>query len=170
MGTMPRERPARRRLFRRSSPGFTFLELVVVTAIMMIMATAALPLARVSMKRQKEAELRRSLREMRQAMDTFKLWADRRQIAASDLVFGCDNYPASLEVLVNGVLLANDATGNRKKFLRRIPIDPMTGSTDWGKRSYMDNPDAKVWGGQCVFDVYSKYEGTALDGSKYRDW
>jgi general secretion pathway protein G len=122
------------------------------------------------MKRQKEVELKRLLREVRQAIDTFKLWADRGALAQSELTFGCDNYPASLDVLVNGALLANDATGNRKKFLRRVPVDPMTASTDWGKRSYQDPPDSKVWGGQCVFDIFSKFEGTALDGSKYKDW
>jgi general secretion pathway protein G len=156
--------------FRKTSKGFTFLELIIVTAIMMVLASAALPLTRVSMKRQREAELRRNLREVRAAVDTFKLWADRGQIAQSELQFGSDNYPTSLDVLVNGVLRANDASGSRKKFLRKIPIDPMTGTTDWGKRSYQDAPDAKVWGGQNVFDIYTKYEGTALDGSKYRDW
>ena len=157
--------------FRKSSSGgFTFIELVVVTAIMMIMAGGALPIIRVSMKRQKEAELKRTLRDVRQAIDVFKLWGDQGALAASELTFGCENYPASLDVLVNGALLANDATGNRKKFLRRIPIDPMTGSSDWGKRSYQDTPESKVWGGQCVFDIYSKAEGTALDGSKYKDW
>jgi general secretion pathway protein G len=156
--------------FRKTSKGFTFLELIIVTAIMMVLASAALPLTRVSMKRQREAELRRNLREVRAAVDTFKLWGDRGQIAQSELQFGSDNYPTSLDVLVNGVLRANDASGSRKKFLRKIPIDPMTGTTDWGKRSYQDAPDAKVWGGQNVFDIYTKYEGTALDGSKYRDW
>jgi general secretion pathway protein G len=157
--------------FRKSSDnGFSFVELVVVTAIMMILAGGALPIVRVSMKRQKEAELKRILRDTRQAIDVFKTWADRGALAQSELTFGCENYPSSFDVLVNGALLANDATGNRKKFLRRIPVDPMTGSTDWGKRSYMDSPESKVWGGQCVFDIYSKSEGVALDGSKYKDW
>jgi general secretion pathway protein G len=152
------------------SDGFTFLELVVVTAIMMILASAALPLARVSMKRQREIDYRHNLREIRDAIDQFKNWADSGAIAQSELTFGSENYPTSLEVLVDGVLLANDATGKRKKFLRRIPIDPLTGTTDWGKRSYQDAPDSKVWGGQNVFDVYTKFDGVALDGSKYKDW
>lgn len=150
--------------------GFTFLELIVVTAIMMILASAALPIARVSMKRQRETDYRRNLREIRNAIDLFKDFADRNLLAQSELTVGCDNYPANLEILVDGALLANNATGARKKFLRRIPVDPLTGSTDWGKRAYMDAPDSKVWGGQCVYDVYSKYEGKALDGSKYKDW
>jgi general secretion pathway protein G len=158
------------RWFRRSSPGFTFVELIVVTAIMMVLASAALPLARVSMKRQRETDLRRSLREIRTAIDSFKDYADRQALAQSELTVGCENYPATLDILVEGALLANDATGKRKKFLRKIPVDPMTGSTDWGKRSYQDAPDSKVWGGQCVYDVYTKVDGKALDGSKYRDW
>ena len=84
--------------------------------------------------------------------------------------FGSENYPASLDVLVEGVAVANDTTGRKLKFLRRIPIDPMTGRAEWGMRSYQDNPDSKVWGGQSVYDVYSKSEGIALDGTKYRDW
>lgn len=158
------------RWYRTSSDGFTFLELIVVTAIMMVLASAALPLTRVAMKREREAELRRDLREIRTAIDQFKDWADRGQIAQTELTVGSENYPASLDVLVEGALLANDATGKRKKFLRRVPIDPMTGTTDWGKRSYQDAPDAKVWGGQNVYDVYSKYDGKALDGTKYKDW
>lgn len=156
--------------FRRSSQGYTFVEIVVVTAIMMILASAALPLARVSMKRQREAELRRALREVRTAIDSFKDWADAGRISQTELQFGSENYPASLDVLVQGVTLANDASGNRKKFLRRVPVDPMTGSTDWGKRSYQDSPDSRVWGGQNVYDIYSKFDGIALDGSKYKDW
>ena len=156
--------------FRSSSPGYTFVEIIVVSAIMMILASAALPLARVSMKRQREAELRHTLREVRTAIDQFKTWADAGRIAQTELQFGSENYPTSLEQLVQGVTLANDASGNRKKFLRRIPIDPMTGSTDWGKRSYQDRPDSKVWGGQSVYDIYSKFDGIALDGSKYKDW
>ena len=158
------------RWHRRSSRGFTFLELIVVTAVMMILASAALPLARVSMKRQREAELHRILREVRTAIDLFKTYCDGQQLAQSEVVFGAECYPTSLDTLVQGALLANDATGKRKKFLRRIPVDPLTGSTDWGKRSYQDAPDTKVWGGQNVFDIYTKFEGKALDGSKYRDW
>jgi general secretion pathway protein G len=157
--------------FRRSSSnGFTFVELVVATAVMMILASAALPLARVSMRRTKEMELHRNLREIRAAIDKFKDNADIGKIAQSELQFGSDNYPPSLDVLVNGVAVANDATGKKMKFLRRIPIDPITGTTDWGLRAYQDAPDAKVWGGSSVFDVYSKAEGIGLDGTKYRTW
>ena len=158
------------RWFRKSSDGFSFVEIIVVTAIMGILATAALPIARVSMRRQREVDARRTIREIRTAIDQFKDWADRGLIAQSELQFGSENYPSSLDVLVDGVLLANDATGRKKKFLRRIPMDPLTGSTDWGKRSYQDATDSKVWGGQNVFDVYTKAEGRALDGSKYKDW
>jgi general secretion pathway protein G len=159
------------RRFRQSAAeGFTFLELIVVTAIMMILASAALPIARVSMKRQREADLRYNMREIRKAIDLFKDYADRQFLASTELSSGCENYPPSLEILVDGAMLANDATGKKKKFLRRIPLDPLTGSTDWGKRSYADAPDSKVWGGGCVFDIYTKYEGKALDGSKYKDW
>lgn len=158
------------RRLRKQDAGFSFIEIIIVTAIMAVLASAALPIARVSMRRAKEAECRRNLREMRAAIDQFKAWADQQLIAASEVPFGSEGYPASLEVLVDGVLLANDASGRKKKFLRRIPIDPLTGSTDWGKRAYQDPPDSKVWGGQNVFDVYTKAEGTALDGTKYKDW
>ena len=158
------------RHFRKSSDGFTFIELVVATAVIAILASAALPLARVSIKRQREAQLRYNLREMREAIDSFKDWADSQALAASEVQFGSEGYPPSLDVLVEGVALANDATGRKKKFLRRIPIDPMTGHAEWGLRAYTDPPDAKVWGGGSVYDVYSKSGGIALDGTKYRDW
>ena len=156
--------------FRKSAKGFTFVEIVVVSAIMGILATAALPIVRVSMKRQREAELRRTLREVRTAIDSFKDWADRGLLAQTELSFGSENYPTSLEQLVDGVLLANDASGRKKKFLRRVPIDPLTGTTDWGKRTYQDNTDSKVWGGSNIYDIYTKFNGKALDGTKYRDW
>jgi general secretion pathway protein G len=154
----------------RSSPGYTFIELIIATAVIMVLASAALPLARVSMRRQKEVELRRSLREMRTAIDDFKRWADAQRISTIDVNIGSENYPPSLEILVEGVPFANDPSGRKKKFLRRIPIDPMTGAADWGLRAYTDSPDAKVWGGQSVFDVYSKAQGRGLDGTLYRDW
>ena len=158
------------RWFHKSSAGFSFVEIVVVTAIMGILATAALPLARVSIRRQKEADCRRELRNIRAAIDLFRDMAERGQLAQSEVQYGNEFYPSSLEQLVDGALLANDATGRKKKFLRRIPLDPLTGTTEWGKRSYQDNADARVWGGQNVFDVYTKAEGRALDGTKYRDW
>jgi general secretion pathway protein G len=157
-------------MLSRSSSGFTFIELLVATAVMIILASAALPIVRASVQRQREVELKRALRDMREAIDTFKDWADSGRIAASELQFGAENYPPSLQVLVEGVTLANDASGNRKKFLRRIPMDPMTNSTDWGMRSYTDSPESRVWGGTSVFDVYTKHQGTALNGTKYKDW
>ena len=160
----------RRADVRRCQRGFTFVELLVVSTLLLILASAAMPLARVTMQRQREAELRRALREMRTAIDKFKDAADMGQIGATDLKAGSENYPEDLDVLVEGVSVVGDATGRKLKFLRRIPIDPMTNSSDWGKRSYQDRPDSTSWGGQNVFDVYTKSTGTALDGTKYRDW
>ena len=155
---------------RRGDAGFTFVELVVCTAILMVLASAAIPLARVSIRRQKEYETHRLLREMRTAIDKFKDYADNGIIASTELQFGAENYPQSLQQLVDGVARANDASGRKIKLLRRIPIDPLTGKADWGMRSYQDEADSKVWGGQNVYDVYTKAEGKGLDGTKYRDW
>ncbi len=155
---------------RRSSPGFTFIELIVATAVLMILASAALPIARVSMRRQNEADLRRVLREMRLAIDQYKDYADNNLLGITETRIGTEGYPPSLEVLVDGVVMANDATGRKKKFLRRVPIDPITGRAEWGLRSYTDAPTATAWGGMTVYDVYSKAEGRGLDGSRYRDW
>jgi general secretion pathway protein G len=136
----------------------------------MILASAIMPLARVTATRSREAELRRSLREIRTAIDKYKDAADLGQIGSLDLKVGSENYPPDLQTLVNGVTKANDATGVKLKFLRRIPTDPMTHSTDWGLRSYSDRPDSTSWGGSNVFDVYTKSEGKGLDGTKYKDW
>ena len=154
----------------RATPGYTFIELIIVTALVMILASAALPLARVTSTRTREAELRRSLREMRTAIDKFKDAADLGQISPLELEPGNENYPPDLETLVDGVAAANDATGRKLKFLRRIPVDPMTHSTEWGLRSYQDNPDNTSWGGQNVFDVRTTFNATALDGTNYKDW
>jgi general secretion pathway protein G len=153
-----------------SSRGFTFIELLVVSTLLIILASAIMPMAKVTMQRQREGELRRSLREMRTAIDKFKDAADAGLIGAMDLKAGAEGYPADLETLVEGVSVVNDQSGRKLTFLRRIPIDPMTNSSDWGKRSYQDRADSTSWGGQNVFDVYTKSEGTALDGTKYRDW
>ncbi len=155
---------------RARSDGYSFIELLVVTVIVLILASAVMPLTRVTMQRQKEIELRRTLRELRTAIDRFKDAADLQQIAAQDLKAGAEGYPEKLEVLVEGVRVTGDASGRKLKFLRKVPIDPMTGSTDWGLRSYQDDHDSTSWGGQNVFDVYTKSDGTALDGTKYRDW
>jgi general secretion pathway protein G len=155
---------------QRSEGGFTFIELLIVSTILIILASAVMPLAKVNSQRQKEAELRRALREMRTAIDRFKDSADAGMISAFDLKPGSENYPADLDTLVEGVAVVNDATGRKLKFLRRVPMDPFTGSTEWGLRSYQDRPDSRSWGGQNVYDIYTKADGTALDGSKYRDW
>ena len=154
----------------RASSGYTFVELLVVSAIIIILASAVMPLAKVTATRQREAELRRSLREMRTAIDKYKDAADLGQISALELKVGAEGYPPDLQTLVDGVSLTNDATGRKLKFLRRIPVDPMTGSVEWGLRSYQDDPDASRWGGQNVFDVFTTFDGKALDGTKYRDW
>jgi len=159
-----------RRGSRTSTRGYTFVELIIVTTIILILASAVQPLARVAIQRQKEAELHRVLREMRTAIDKFKDAADAQLIPPTELKLGSEGYPPTLETLVDGVSIANDASGRKLKFLRRVPIDPMTGSDEWGMRSYQDKPDATRWGGQNVYDVFSLAEGTALDGTKYRDW
>lgn len=159
-----------RRTLRAFDRGYTFVELIVVTTIVLILASAVQPLVRVTITRQKEAELRRTLREMRTAIDKYKDAADMQMIPPTELKFGAEGYPPTLETLVEGVSVANDATGRKLKFLRRVPTDPLTGSDEWGMRSYQDKPDATRWGGQNVYDVYSLSEGTALDGTKYRDW
>jgi general secretion pathway protein G len=160
----------RREFFRKAFGGFTFIELLVTVGVLMVLASAALPLARVTVKRQRESELRKALREMRTAIDRFKDMADTQIISPMEVSFGSENYPKSLTQLVEGVARNNDASGTKIKFLRRIPVDPMTGEAEWGMRSYQDRPDATVWGGQNVYDVYSKSTGVALDGTKYKDW
>jgi general secretion pathway protein G len=154
----------------RGSRGYSFVELLVVATIIIIMASAIMPLARVTATRTREAELRRALREIRTAIDKYKDAADLGQIGSLDIKVGSENYPADLQVLVDGVTAANDATGRKLKWLRRIPVDPMTRGTEWGLRSYQDKPDTTRWGGQNVFDVYTTFDGKALDGTKYRDW
>ena len=150
--------------------GYSFVELIVVTTIVLILASAVQPLVRVTITRTKEAELRRVLREMRTAIDKYKDAADLQMIPPTELKVGAEGYPPTLETLVDGVSVANDATGRKLKFLRRVPMDPITGSDEWGMRSYQDKPDVTRWGGQNVYDVFSLSEGTALDGTKYRDW
>jgi general secretion pathway protein G len=150
--------------------GFTFIELLVVSTILIVLASAVMPLARVTVQRQREIELRRALREMRTAIDKFKDAVDTGQIGSTDIKAGSEGYPPDLETLVEGVSVANDASGRKLKFLRRIPIDPMTNSTEWGLRSYQDRPDSTSWGGQNVYDVFTKAEGKALDGTNYKDW
>jgi general secretion pathway protein G len=150
--------------------GFSFVELLVVTTIILILASAVQPLAKVTIQRTREAELRRVLREMRTAIDKFKDAADAGMIPTTELKANSEGYPPDLETLVDGVSVANDASGRKLRFLRKIPPDPLTGDTEWGLRAYQDKPDSTSWGGQNVYDVYSKSQGTGLDGTKYRDW
>jgi general secretion pathway protein G len=154
----------------RGEGGYTFVELLVVSTIVLILASAIMPLARVTSTRIRESELHRALRELRTAIDKYKDAADLGNIGPLEIKVGSEGYPPDLQILVDGVPAANDATGRKLKFLRKIPVDPMTRSTDWGLRSYQDKPDATRWGGQNVFDVYTTYDGKALDGTKFRDW
>lgn len=152
------------RPIRRSTEhGLTLVELIVTVAILAILASAAIPIARFKVKREKERELRRDLWEMRDAIDHYKDAADK---GAFQTKLDSQGYPPDLETLVNGV----DVQGKKVKFLRRIPVDPMTGTADWGLRSMQDDPDSDSYGGQGVFDVHSKSTGTALDGTKYSGW
>jgi general secretion pathway protein G len=148
---------------QRTAQGFTLVELIVATAILAILATLAIPLFRVNVKREKERELRHALWEMRDAIDRYKDAADHGAFRTKVDSYG---YPPDLDTLVKG----EDVGGKRLKFLRRIPIDPMTGSTEWGLRAMQDDPDSDSWGGENVFDVYSKSAGTALDGTNYKGW
>jgi general secretion pathway protein G len=143
--------------------GFTLLELIIATAILVILSTMAVPLARLTITREKERQLRADLWEMRDAIDRYKDAADRGGFQTKA---DSQNYPPDLETLVKGV----DVNGKKIRFLRKIPVDPMTGTTEWGLRSMQDDPDSDSWGGQSVFDVYSKSTGTGLDGTKYKDW
>ncbi len=143
--------------------GLTFVELIVTVTILSILAMAALPVARFQVKRQNERELRRDLWMMRDAIDKYKDAADR---GAFRTKVDSQNYPPDLQTLVTGV----DVQGKKLKFLRRIPTDPMTGKAEWGMRSMQDDPDSDSYGGQSVFDVYSKSQGTALDGTRYSTW
>lgn len=143
--------------------GLTLVELIICVTIVSILATAALPVARFEVKRQKERELRRDLWEMRDAIDQYKDAYDRGGILHTVDSMG---YPPDLQTLVEGV----EVKDKKVRFLRAIPVDPMTNSTDWGLRSNQDDPDSDTWGGQNVFDVYTKSDGTALNGTKYNTW
>jgi general secretion pathway protein G len=147
----------------RGRQGFTVVELIVAMTILMILTAAAVPVVRVTVQRNRERDLRRALWEMRDAIDRYKDAADR---GAFQIKVDSQGYPPDLETLVKGV----DSNGKKMRFLRRIPEDPMTGKTDWGLRSMQDEPDSDSWGEQNVFDVYTKSEGTALDGTKYKTW
>jgi general secretion pathway protein G len=152
-----------RRRAAAGQAGLTLVELIVTVAILAILASAAVPLARFRAQRERERELRYDLWQMRDAIDHYKDAADRHAFIIKNDSGG---YPPDLETLVNGV----DAQGKKLKFLRRIPVDPMTGKAEWTLRSMQDEPNSDSWGGQNVFDVASKSQGKALDGTKYSDW
>lgn len=188
-----------RRNRRTIQAGMTLLELIIACGILLVLSSAALPLARVTVKRQREAELRRDLREMRDAIDRYKDAADKNLIR---IEVGSEGYPPDLETLMTGVTvsvggtsqvgisastLANlsgtaqvgaassnsssaSATPTKVRFLRKIPVDPMTGKAEWGLRAVQDDPDSHSWGGHNVFDVYSLSTDTAMDGTNYADW
>ena len=168
---------------RNNQQGFTLIEMIVTFTILAILAAVAIPLAKNSLKREKEIQLRRSLRTIRDAIDAYKKLADENRIEFED---NTEGYPPDLETLVKGVEVSAAAqpigTQQRRsgqtqrsdkkivKFLRRIPKDPMTNSYDWGLRSYQDDPDSTSWGGENVYDVYTKSFGEGLDGTKYTEW
>lgn len=151
---------------------FTFVELMASLAILLLLTTVALPMAQIQLQRAREVELRQNLRQIREAIDRYKDFSDRGMIQAKPETLG---YPPDLKTLVEGVELKGTATttttGTGKyKFLRRLPVDPVTDSSDWGMRSMQDDVDSRSWGGQDVYDVYSKSDATAMDGTKYSDW
>ena len=154
-----------RTLNRPNQAGFTLAELVMVAALLAMLAGMAMPVAKFTVKRRKEIELRLALRQMRTAIDEYKRLSDQGMIP---IKVGGEGYPESLDELVEGVEIVGQTT--KRKFLRRIPYDPFTKEQEWGLRSYQDEPDSTSWGGENVYDVYSLTEGTALDGTEYKDW
>jgi general secretion pathway protein G len=162
MMTRQRVQDASRNLGR----GFTLLELLAAMVILILLTTVALPVARVRVQRTRELELRRALRQIREAIDRYKDFSDRSMIPPTPDSFG---YPPDLDTLVDGVVLKGSSE-TKYKFLRRIPVDPMTGKADWGLRAMQDDPDSASWGGQNVFDVFTKSQGIALDGTPYATW
>jgi general secretion pathway protein G len=160
-------------LRKHDRPGFTLIEMIITLSLVAVLALAALPLGKMAVKRGNEIELQRALRLMREAIDAYKKLADEKKIEVEE---DTEGYPLTLEDLVKGVEVqekdAKGKAGAKKtvKFLRRIPKDPMTDSYDWGLRSYQDEFDSDVWGEENVYDVYTKSQAVALDGTKYTDW
>jgi len=148
---------------RRRQLGLTLIELIVAITILVILTGAAVPIARVRIRREKERELHQALWEMRDAIDRYKDAADR---GAFQVKLGTEGYPPDLDTLVEGV----DVGGKKVRFLRHVPVDPMTNKAEWGKRCMSDDPDSTSWCGSNVFDVFTQSTGTALDGTKYQDW
>lgn len=156
--------------FFTQKKGFTLTEMLVTVTILAILAAAVIPLAKTSVKREKEIELRRNLRMIREALDAYKKLVDEKKIESEE---DTEGYPPDLETLIKGVEFKGEEEESETKiikFLRRIPKDPMTNSYEWGLRSYQDDPDSEDWGGENVYDVYTKSQATALDGTKYKDW
>jgi general secretion pathway protein G len=151
---------------RSTGRAFTLVELIAAITILLLLTAVALPMARVQVQRTHEVELRRALRDLRQAIDRYKDFSDRGMIPTKANTFG---YPPDLQTLLDGVPLKGASTA-KYKFLRRIPVDPFTGNADWGLRAMQDDPDSRSWSGDNVFDVYSKSQGTGLDGTRYADW
>lgn len=162
----PRRAPWQHRRRPSSQLGMTLLELIIACGILVVLASVAIPLARVAVEERKETELRQDLREMRTAIDRYKDDADKNLIQVQA---GTEGYPPDLQTLVDGVQLSG-AQDQKVRYLRKIPTDPFTSDTNWGLRSTQDDPDSTQWGGQDVFDVYSRAQGTALNGTKYSDW
>jgi len=156
-----------RRPMHASQAGMTLIELIIACAILAVLSTVALPLARVAVIHKKEDMLRYHLRQIRDAIDRYKDYADQNKIQVQA---GTEGYPPDLETLVNGVPLTGTTDNKKIHFLRNLPTDPMTGNTDWGLRSVQDDPDSQAWGGTDVFNVYSKSTATALNGTRYSDW
>jgi general secretion pathway protein G len=156
-----------------SQRAFTLLELIIVITILSVLTAAAVPMVKNTVKREREAELRLDLRMMRQAIDRYKKLFDDTNGAAIPIELKTPSgYPKDLKTLEDGFIPANvvGTSGSKIRFLRRIPVDPLTGTKDWGLRAYKDDPDSSSWGGDDVWDVYSKSDGTALNGTRYRDW
>lgn len=151
---------------RSSRRGYSLVELAIVASMILILTAMIVPIARFQITRQKETELKYALRQMREAIDDYKRLSDQGLIQVE---LDTEGYPKTLDKLVEGIEIVGQVK-KKKKFLRKVPIDPMTGKAEWGKRSYQDDADSTSWGGQNVWDVYSKSRATALDGSKYKDW
>jgi len=155
---------------RARERGLTYLELVATAAILVILASAILPLGRVAIQRTRELELRRDLRNLREAINRYKTAVDQGQIGGTDVKIGSEGYPPDLEILVKGVNRVGATADRKLKFLRRIPVDPITGGKEWGLRCYQDEPESTSWCGENVWDVYSKSTAKALDGTSYNTW
>lgn len=157
---------------KSSARGFTLLEIIIVITILSVLTAAAIPMVRNTVRRERESELRFALRQLRQAIDRYKEYAERNPNAIPIEWRTETRYPKELKLLVEGFTPANvvGTSEARVRFLRRLPLDPMSGTTEWGMRSYKDKPDSTSWGGEDVFDVYTRSDGEALNGTKYRDW